>query len=98
MKLSFLLALTGKRKQSVEDAERLLSTAMAKFMKKKKYNFEHDYISALANWRRAVDERGLSELQRCKFNHEMLNYILNELMPWHGNPGHYDFSLLEVNR
>ena len=72
-------ALTGKRKQSVEDAERLLSLTMADFMKKKGYKFENRYISVLANWRRATDERGLSELKRCRYNYELLSFILDEL-------------------
>lgn len=37
-------ALTGHHKQSVRDAERLLSKEMVKFMKKKGYSFETEYI------------------------------------------------------
>ena len=48
------------------------------------------------NWRRACDERGLSPLKRSQFNYELLNFILDDLMPWHTKV--YDFSLLEVNR
>ena len=48
------------------------------------------------NWRRASDERGLTELQRLKFNYQMLNYLLDDLMPWHNEV--YDFSTMEVNR
>ena len=65
-------------------------------MQRKGYLYEEKYTQTLWNWRRACDERGLSELQRCKFNHQFLNLILDELMPWHVD--NYDLSLLEVNR
>ena len=69
---------------------------MVNFMRKKEYNFEADFIEVILNWRRASDERGLSQLARCRFNHQMLNYLLDDLMPWHKEI--YDFSTLEVNR
>lgn len=88
-------ALTGERKQSVTDAERLFSPSLVHFMEKKGYVEEAQYIRVVMNWRQSCDERGLSELERSQFNHNMLNYMLDELMPWHNN---YDFSYLEVNR
>ena len=69
---------------------------MQKFMEKMKYDHEARYIKVIRNWRRACDERGLSQLAWCKFNYELLNFILDELMPWHKDM--YDFSLMEVNR
>ena len=87
--------LVGSRKQSVLDAERLFSPSLALFMEKNKYDFEANYIKILWNWRRSCDERGLTELQRCRYNYELLNYVLDELIPWHNR---YDFSTLEVNR
>ena len=63
-------------------------------MEKQGYTFEADYIRVVLNWRQACDERGLTELQRCRFNYQMYNYILDDLMPWHRQ---YDFSHLEVN-
>ena len=78
------------------DAERLFSPKLAAFMQQKGYHFEASYITTVWNWRRASDERGLSSLQRCKFNYKFLNMILTELMPWYREL--YDFSLLEVNR
>jgi gamma-glutamylcysteine synthetase len=89
-------ALSGARKQSVQDAERLLSPEVAEFMEKEGYTTEAAYVRAITNWRRSCDQRGLSELQRCRFNYQLLNYILDDLMPWHTQI--YDFSLLEVNR
>ena len=88
-------ALTGERKQSVNDAERLFSPSLLEFMEKKGHVEETKYIRVVLNWRRSCDERGLSELQRSQFNCDMLNYILEELMPWHKD---YDLSFLEVNR
>ena len=81
--------LTGARKQSVIDAERLFSPELAAFM-------VPEYISGIWNWRRACDHRGLSELERCRYNFNFLNLILDELMPWHRT--NYDFATLEVNR
>ncbi len=69
---------------------------MAEFMERKGYTFETDYISVILSWRRASDERGLTELQRSSYNYQMLNFLLDDLMPWHRQD--YDFSLLEVNR
>lgn len=88
-------ALTGSRKQSVTDAECLFSPSVLAFMQKKGYTFEAKYVQTVLNWRRASDERGLTELERSQFNHEMLEFIIDDLMPWHKE---YDFSMLEVNR
>ena len=88
-------ALVGARKQSVEDAERLFSPTLLKFMQKKGYTYEAKYIGAVLRWRQACDLRGLSELERCRQNYVLLNFTLEELMPWSRE---YDFTLLEVNR
>ena len=89
-------SLVGLRKQSVEDAERLFSPSMAEFMDHKGYKPEAEYIRAVLGWRKACDERGLSELERSRYNYQFLNYILKDWMPWFES--NYDFSLLEVNR
>ena len=57
---------------------------MVSFMRKRGYSFEAHYIDAILNWRQS------------RFNYQMLNYLLDELMPWHKDC--YDFSTLEVNR
>ena len=88
-------ALTGERKQSVADAECLFSPLVLAFMEKKEFNMEANYIRVVLNWRRACDERGLSDQQRYQYNYQMLDYILDDLMPWHEQ---YDYSYLEVNR
>lgn len=83
-------ALVGSRKQSVEDVE---STSW----KKSSIAMKHS-IKVIRNWQRAVDERGLPDATRQLFNKELLDFILDDLMPWHRTAGMRDFSLLEVNR
>ena len=87
-------AFVGSRKQSVIDAERLFGPKLAAFMERNGYSFEAHYIKTVWNWRRASDERGLCSLERCRFNYQFLNMILEDLMPWYKES--YDFSLLEV--
>lgn len=76
-------ALSGVRSQSVEDAERLFGKGVIEFMEAKGYLFEAKYLRIVRNWRRASDERGLSDVQRRSFNREFLDLILDEVMPWH---------------
>ena len=76
-------ALSGIRKQSVEDVERLFGEPLILWMKNKEYNAEADYLQVIHNWRCACDETGLTGDQRSKFNMDLLNYILDDLMPWH---------------
>ena len=89
-------ALVGSRKQSVPDAEKLLSLHVAKFFKDNNYQAEAEYVETIALWHKASDGRGLSQLQRCKQNYRMLNYILDEWIPWHWD--NYDLSTLDINR
>ena len=90
------VALSGQRKQNVEDAERMFSKSVVKFLRERGYHAEALYVEAVCNWHWASDGRGVSQLDRCKYNYQMLNYILDELMPWHRRS--YDFSRLEVNQ
>lgn len=89
-------ALTGIRKQSVEDVERLFGPGVIAFMEKQGYREEAKFVTIVRNWRRAIDERGLTEQQRRQFRDDFLNFILDDWMPWHKQVR--DFSLLEVNR
>ena len=66
-------ALTGQRKQSIRDVESLFSSDMEHFMEKKEYIYELNFIHRIRNWRRSHDERGLTQLQRCKYNYQMLD-------------------------
>ena len=88
-------ALVGSRKQSVQDTERLFSHSLLKFMEDKGYEYEAAYIRAVLGWRQACDLRGLSENNRAICNHQMLTFLLEELIPWYKNS--CDFSLMEVN-
>ena len=78
-----LAALTDERKQSVRDAERLLSYLVGKFLSENGYEREGEYVNIVAGWHEAADGRGLSELERCKKKYAMLNMILDDWMPWH---------------
>ena len=89
-------ALVGKRKQSVKDAERMLSYRVVASLERHEHNVEADYVRIIAQWHEASDGRGLSQLQRCKYNYGMLNFILDEWMPWHAD--YYDFSTIDINR
>lgn len=89
-------ALTGKRKQSLKDAERLLSYHVVRSLKRHGHDREAEYVEVLVHWHEATDGRGLSQLTRCKYNYQMLNLILDEWMPWHRT--HHDFSLIDINR
>lgn len=91
-------ALIGSRKQSVSDAEQLFGLRVLSFFEKKQYRTEAEYVRVVRNWRRSVDERGLTDTQRDQYGKDFLSYILTELMPWHAKPGMRDFSLLEVNQ
>ena len=71
----------------------MFSQSLARFMEQKGYTAEAKYING---WRHSIDERGLSQLQRCRLNYQFLEYILDDLMPWHHT--NYDLSLLEVNK
>ena len=74
----------------------MLKDFQSRLSKEKGYHPEAKFIRTIWNWRRATDERGFSELKCSKFNYQLLNMILDELMPWYKEM--YDFSLLEVNR
>ena len=71
-------ALVGKRKQSVRDAEKLLSHAVAGFFEKKKYSAEAEYVKVIADWHEATDGRGLSQEERSAANTRMQEYILKD--------------------
>ena len=90
-------ALTGIRKQSVQDVERLFGYGVIQFMDKHGYENEAKLLNVVRNWRRAIDERGLMEQQRQEFLQDLLDYICCDLMPWYAK-GMKDFSLLEINR
>ncbi len=90
-------ALTGERKQSAQDVERLFGQSVIEFMERNEYMEEARYLKVVRNWRRAIDERGLHQSQRLELLKEFLDFIYRDLMPWY-NKSEVDFSLLEVKR
>jgi len=76
-------ALVGSRKQSVQDAERLFSPSLLQYMKKNGHSYEARYIEVILGWRQASSQCALSELERCRRNYDLLNFILEELIPWY---------------
>ena len=93
-------ALTGADKQSIVDAEKLISPAVLHFMKDKGYDEESRLVEACLDWHKATDERGLSQDRRQKCNMKMLQFIHEELIPWYNTDSStgLDYSTLEVNR
>ena len=89
-------ALTGKRKQSVGDAEKLLSPAVGKWLKANNFLSEAKFVEVVSNWHKASDGRGLSEAERERYNLAMLDYLLEDWMPWFRDER--DYSTLDVNR
>ena len=77
------VALSGQRKQNVEDAERIFSKSVAQYLRQRGYTNKAVYVQTVCNWHVASDGRGISQLKRCKYNYEMLQYVLDESMPWH---------------
>ena len=89
-------ALVGKRRQSVKDAERLLSYNVVRSLERLGKNEEAAFIRIIAQWHEASDGRGLSQLERCRYNYQIFNFILEEWMPWYMVC--YDFSTIDINR
>lgn len=89
-------ALTGQRSQSVEDAEKLLLYHVVASMQRNGYDMEADYVSTIAGWHEAYDGMVMPQLRRSKANQKMLNYILDDFMPWYKD--YYDFTYIDVNR
>ena len=67
--------ITCKRKQSVGEAEKLLSPAVAKWLRANNFLSEARFVEVVSNWHKASDGRGLSEADRKKNNLEMLDYL-----------------------
>ena len=68
-------ALTGQCKHSIADVERLFSPSLAKWMKSQGYDYEANYVQTIHDWRRAVDERGLFQLERSAFNQKWVTAL-----------------------
>ena len=89
------VALVGSSKQSVPDAEKLLSFHVAKYFRDNNYTPEAEYVETIAQMHEASDGHGIPWLQRCRQNYRTLNYIFDEWIPWHKD---HDFSTLDINK
>ncbi len=89
-------ALTGKQKQSVPHCEQIFSKGVLEYLKRKGHKSEARFVEVVRNWHKASDGRGISEEMRSRYNNEMLNYLLEDWMPWWW----YDrnFATLDVMR
>ena len=85
-------ALASVRKQSVQDVERLFCNSVIDFMERKGYEPEIKFLRAVRNWTRAIDERGLEEIQRQKFPHEFKIYICD----WLWEKGHFRIYIFNI--
>lgn len=89
-------ALTGVNKQSVPDCERIFSFGMIDVMQKNGHENEMAFVRLVHNWHKASGGRGLDEDTRHLYNKDMLNWILDDWIPWHSE--NYDFSTIDMER
>ena len=75
-------ALTGKQKESVPHCEEIFSRGVLEFMQRNGHATEAKFIEIVRNWNKAADGRGLSEQTRSQYNKDMLNFLLEDWMPW----------------
>ena len=86
--------LVGLRRQNVEDAERLLSYDTAESLDRYGHEEAAYYVRTIAQWHEASDGRGLTCLQRSKFNYQMLNFVIADWIPWFDG----DLTTVDINR
>ena len=91
------LTLTGKRKQSIPDCERVFSLGVLNYMADKGHESEYQFVNLVQNWLKAVDGWGLDENLRSQHCQKMLKWLLVDLMPWTENVP-VDFRTLHVSR
>lgn len=88
--------LTGKQKQSVPHCEQVFSKGVLDFLKSMGYEPEARFVEVVRNWHKASDGRGISEEMRSRYNTEMLNFLLEDWIPWWSYER--DFATLDVMR
>ena len=49
------VALSGQRKQNIEDAERIFSKSVAQYLRQRGYTNEAVYVQTVCNWHVASD-------------------------------------------
>ena len=92
-------ALKGKNKHSVPDCEKIISLGVIGFMEKNKHLEETKVLKTIHNWHKAVaiDGRGLDETTQSNHCKDMLQWVLEDWMPYLDKE-QSDYSLLDVNR
>lgn len=75
-------ALAGKQKQLVQHCEEIFSRGVLEFMQRNCHATEAKFTETVQNWHKATDGRGLSEQTRSQYNKDMLNFLLQDWMPW----------------
>ena len=70
----------------------MFEDGVIEYMKKDEDEAEVQYLQHVRNWRRAVDECGLSDSVRQELYIGFLDFILKDLMPWY-SAENVDFSL-----
>ena len=86
----------GKQKQSVPNCELIFSRGVLDFLQKNGYAAEAKFVEVVRNWHKASDGRGITEAMRSKYNHEMLDFLLEDWMPWYRSKR--DFSTIDILR
>ncbi|XP_077987455.1 uncharacterized protein LOC144442058 [Glandiceps talaboti] len=91
-----LSALTGKRNLTVGDCEIMFSIGLIDYFEEEGYTNEKRFAEIVLNWHKASVVHGISDQTRKDYNKGILNYILEDWMPYQNEvPG---FSYLDVNR
>ena len=89
-------ALTGKQKQSVPHCKQIFSKGVVDFLRSKGHTSEARFVEVVRNWHKAADGRGISEELRSKYNTDMLNFLLEDWMPWYKEER--DFATIDILR
>ena len=84
------------RKQSVEDAERMISPRVADFMESKGPSETARYFRIFSDYHVANDGHSRTQEWRSTANKATLYYLLDDYMPWRKD-GH-DLSMIDINK
>jgi hypothetical protein len=88
--------LVADRKQSVKDAEVFFSYNVADWLTRNGFHHEGMFVQLVAQWHEASDGRGMSQLERSRYNYSFMNVLLLRWTPWLEHD--YDFSKVDINR
>lgn len=69
---------------------------MLEFLQENGHSAEANFVEVVRNWHKASDGRGSTEEMRSKYNHNMLDFLLEDWMPWYRSER--DFSTIHVLR